>query len=151
MKSRIAFICLSSALIISYLLFRSNYKALAKIENKPIQEPINTIQYIEVKSDLLEYEDLGYFEVTAYCSCKKCCGKTDGITRSEQKAIEGITCGTDIAVIPLNSKIVIEGYGLRICQDTGNFKGKKIDLYINNHQRAKEFETKKLRIWRVKN
>ena len=32
-------------------------------------------------------EDLGLYTITAYCSCKKCCGKSDGITGiGKQKA-----------------------------------------------------------------
>ena len=49
----------------------------------------------------------GVYKITAYCPCKKCCGKSDGITASGVKAIEGITVAMDKS-IPFGTKIYIE-------------------------------------------
>ena len=57
---------------------------------------------------------LGVFKATAYCSCKKCCGKSDGITASGKKAKEGtIACnwlpfGTKLRIAPRASNSKIE-------------------------------------------
>ena len=77
--------------------------------------------------------------ITAYCHCAKCCGKTDGITASGVKAVEGVTVATDSS-IPFGTKVYIDGVGERIVQDRGSaIKGKKIDLYFENHQSALNF------------
>lgn len=88
------------------------------------------------------------YTITAYCSCVKCCGKTDGITASGVKAVEGITVATDKS-IPFGTKIYIDGVGERIVQDRGGaIKGNRIDLYFSDHQSALNFgrQTKQVTI-----
>lgn len=90
---------------------------------------------------------------TAYCSCSKCCGryaknrpldesgKPIILTASGEKAKEGVTVGVDPKVIPLGSKIIIDGHEYT-AQDTGNSKFVKnnvIDVYFDNHEEASEF------------
>ena len=94
------------------------------------------------------------YVITAYCACYDCCNKnpTDkgyGITASGVKAQQGITVAADTKVLPFGTKIYIEGVGERIVQDTGSaIKGKKIDLYFENHQEAWDFgrQTKEVMI-----
>lgn len=88
------------------------------------------------------------YVITAYCHCVKCCGKSDGITASGVKAIEGITIATDKS-IPFGTKVYIDGVGERIVQDRGGaIKGNRIDLYFDSHQEALNFgrQTKKVTI-----
>ena len=94
-----------------------------------------------------QYETETY-TITAYCHCVKCCGKTDGITASGVKAVEGITIATDKS-IPFGTKIYIDGVGERIVQDRGGaIKGNRIDLYFDSHEKALEFgrQTKQVTI-----
>lgn len=88
------------------------------------------------------------YEITAYCHCSKCCGKTDGITASGVMAVQGITVAMDES-IPFGTKIYIDGVGERIVQDRGgSIKGKRIDLYFDSHQEALNFgrQTKEVTI-----
>ena len=86
-----------------------------------------------------ELKNIGKFKVTAYCSCVKCCGKTDGITASGVKAVEGVTIATDKS-IPFGTEVYIEGVGERIVQDRGGaITQGKIDLFFNSHSSALEF------------
>ena len=88
------------------------------------------------------------YVITAYCHCVKCCGKSDGITASGEKAVEGITVATDKS-IPFGTKIYIDGVGERIVQDRGGaIKGNRIDLYFDSHQEALNFgrQTKEVTI-----
>ena len=79
------------------------------------------------------------YVITAYCACMECCGKTDGITASCVKAVEGVTVAMDKS-IPFGTKIYIDGVGERIVQDRGGaIKGNKIDLYFDTHQEALSF------------
>ena len=88
------------------------------------------------------------YVITAYCACIKCCGKTDGITASGVKAVEGVTVATDSS-IPFGTKVYIDGVGERIVQDRGGaIKGNRIDLYFSDHQSALNFgrQTKQVTI-----
>lgn len=77
--------------------------------------------------------------ITAYCPCRKCCGKTDGITASNIKAVEGVTVAMDKS-IPFGTKVYIDGVGERIVQDRGgSIKGNKLDIFFNDHQTALNF------------
>lgn len=80
---------------------------------------------------------LGSFEVTAYCSCVKCCGQwADGITYTGTKATEGRTIAVDPDVIPLGSKVEIDGVTY-IAEDIGGaVDGNRLDLYFNSHDEA---------------
>ena len=79
------------------------------------------------------------YVITAYCPCQKCCGKTDGITASGEKAVQGVTIATDKSM-PFGTKVYIDGVGERIVQDRGGaIKGNRIDLYFDSHNEALNF------------
>lgn len=86
-------------------------------------------------------ECLGTFTLTAYCSCKKCCGKwSGGPTYSGVMPQEGRTIAVDPRVIPLGSRVYIDGYGEFIAEDTGSsIKGNRIDIYMGSHTAARWF------------
>ena len=89
------------------------------------------------------------FVLTAYCACKKCCGKNDGITASGSRAKERITVAADTRKLPFGTKIYIDGVGERIVQDRGGaIKGNRIDVYFDTHQEALNFgrQTKQVTI-----
>lgn len=82
------------------------------------------------------------FTATGYCPCKKCCGKTTGITASGAKAKAGVT-----VAMPKNykfgTKIEIKGMGTYIVQDRGGaIKNKRIDIFFNTHSEALKFGKK---------
>ena len=94
---------------------------------------------------------LGEFAIVAYCACEECCGEwaldrpTDEngepivYTASGEEAKAGVTVAVDPDVIPLGSKVYIDGLGWYVAQDTGNFSGKVIDVYMKDHAAACEF------------
>jgi 3D (Asp-Asp-Asp) domain-containing protein len=85
------------------------------------------------------------WKVTAYCACKKCCGKTDGITASGKKVREGRTCA--INWMKFGTKVRIEGLGEFVVEDRGArslFGSKKnpvkhVDIYKASHEEARRF------------
>ena len=95
---------------------------------------------------------MGEFVVTAYCGCKICNGKwSGGACKNGEYPQQGITVACDINVIPLNTYIEIEGYGMRKCQDTGSkIKNFRLDLYFSSHQEALKFGKKTLKVYKVK-
>lgn len=91
------------------------------------------------------------WKITAYCSCEKCCGKSDGITASGKKVQSGmVACNW----LPFGTKVEIEGLGVFSVQDRGArkyFGGKDnhikaLDVYLPTHWEAKRFGVKHLEV-----
>jgi 3D (Asp-Asp-Asp) domain-containing protein/LysM repeat protein len=86
-------------------------------------------------------------EATAYtASCEGCSGITatgiDLLSNPNQKVIS-----VDPSVIPLGSKVYVEGYGEAIAGDTGGaIKGNKIDIFIPTKQEAINFGRKQVKV-----
>ena len=81
----------------------------------------------------------GRFTISAYCHCVKCCGKSDGITATGTKATANRTIAVDPKVIPLGSKVMIDGQ-IYVAEDTGGaIRGDRIDMYFATHQEAVNF------------
>ncbi|NWQ41726.1 LysM peptidoglycan-binding domain-containing protein [Bacillus sp. EB106-08-02-XG196] len=86
-------------------------------------------------------------EATAYtASCEGCSGITatgiDLIANPNQKVIS-----VDPSVIPLGSKVYVEGYGEAIAGDTGGaIKGNKIDIFIPSKQEAINFGRQQVKV-----
>ena len=91
----------------------------------------------EIPEELVSYMCLGNFEITHYCACTKCCGKNaQGITASGKRVEENKTIAVDPKVIPLGTKVYINGHEYE-AQDTGSaIKGNKIDIYVADHEEA---------------
>ncbi len=98
-------------------------------------------------SPILPEEEVEWqsFKATAYCPCKKCCDKNDGITASGVKAKEGITIAADWDVLPAGTEVEIQGIGTRIVQDKGGaIRGNRIDIFFENHRDALNFGVQEL-------
>lgn len=81
-------------------------------------------------------EDLGDFELTYYCSCEICCDVETGITATGTPVVEGQTIAVDPEVIPYGTKVIIGGHVFTAEDCGGAIKGKHIDIYVNDHERA---------------
>lgn len=88
--------------------------------------------------------------VTAYCPCKKCCGKyADGRTSTNKDAWGTDGIAADPKILPYNTKLVIPGVGIRVVDDTGGAMRQStkkrichIDVRFHNHTDALEFGKK---------
>lgn len=81
---------------------------------------------------------LGRFKLTAYSGPQL--GQPEPITATGTAARAGRTVAVDPRVIPLGSKIYIEGLGERIAEDTGGgVKGNHIDVYLGTVPQAVHF------------
>ena len=100
-----------------------------QLSQKKIEQPKATTQH--------NGTSLGKFKISAYCPCKKCCGKwAGGNTASGTTPTAGRTIAVDPKVIPLGSKVIIDGHTY-IAEDTGGaIKGNRIDMYFTSHQEA---------------
>ncbi len=80
------------------------------------------------------------FLVTAYCPCRRCCNKSDGLTALGRRAIPGRTVAVDPRLIPLGAHINLEGLGERVAEDMGgSIAGYRIDVFFASHAEAEAF------------
>ena len=76
------------------------------------------------------------FKVTGYCPCKKCCGKTDGITASGVLATPNHTIAAP-KEYPFETKIVLDEYGTFYVEDRGgSIKDNRLDRFFSTHKEA---------------
>lgn len=86
------------------------------------------------------------YTLTAYCPCVRCCGKSDGITASGAKAVEGVTVAADTRKLPFGTKIIIDGHEYTVQDRGGAIKGNKIDIFFDSHKKALQFGRQKKEI-----
>lgn len=97
---------------------------------------------------------LGTFTLTAYCTCKKCCGKNSpevtgkpSRTRSGTTPVQGRTVAVDKNVIPLGTHIFINGHEY-VAEDTGSWvEGNDVDIFFNSHREALIFGVQKAEVF----
>lgn len=110
-------------------------------ENDTLKAKIDELH--QNKTEILEYEYIGEYTITAYC-CEKyphICGNGSGNTASGQPIQAGVTVAVgDTHKFPYGTVIYIEDVGVRIVQDTGNLASNQIDIAVDTHQNALEFK-----------
>ena len=125
-----------------------------KISEKVIKKPVDKIVQVRSNvtsrgSDSVRGESLPdtkvssnstegktkIYKITAYCSCAKCCGKTNGITASGRKAKAGRTIAAPRG-FKFGTKLSINGKTYIVEDRGGAIKGNRIDLYVNSHSEA---------------
>jgi RHS repeat-associated protein len=125
-------------------------------EEFDIEDPISFNLYAYCASDPLNYTDPSgeqkkvitvTMTVTAYCSCKACCGKSDGKTASGTKAAKG-TIAADWSEYPKGTKMNIPGYGEGTVLDKGGgVKGPyHIDVWFPTHKQALKWGKRRLKV-----
>lgn len=100
-----------------------------------------------------ELISLGRFKLTAYCSCRKCCGSyADNRPVDENgetivygsigvRLRAGVSIAVDPGVIPYGTDVVINGHTYTAHDTGGNIVGNRIDVYFDDHQEAWDFGT----------
>ena len=106
---------------------------LAITSKQEVQQPTQ-----EVPTVTLPATYLGEFSISHYCSCPICTGTAKGSkTATGHIPREGRTVAVDTKLIPLHSVIYVEGLGSFVAEDVGGaVKGKHLDIYIDDHNRA---------------
>ena len=115
---------------------KTNADIKAKIKIKKAKAKKAKAKKAEMES---KYKSLGTFNATAYCGCAACCGSAGGHTASGTTPTAGRTIATDPSVIPLGSKVLIDGKEY-IAEDTGGaIGGKRVDIFFSSHSAALQF------------
>lgn len=92
-------------------------------------------------------EEVMYMHATAYTAeCSGCSGKTaTGIDLKQNPNLKVIA--VDPAVIPLGTKVWVEGYGTAVAGDTGGaIQGHQIDIHMPSKEAALNFGNKKVQV-----
>lgn len=107
-----------------------------KAENEELTRAFEEASFaLDEVCDATGWTQLGTFRITHYCNCKLCAGKwAGGPTASGAMPAAGRTVAVDPKVIPLGSKVQINGHEY-IAEDTG-VSGSAIDIFVNDHQEA---------------
>lgn len=87
--------------------------------------------------DPVETDELyGYFTITYYCACSKCCGPyATGTTASGTKVQAGRTIATS-SKYPFGTQMKIFDHIYTVEDRGGAIKGNKIDIYVDSHSEA---------------
>ncbi len=127
-------------IIAGVLLILGNQAAImvmqTEITDKPDGMTLEAPTGGPVLVDPPEAVSLGEFTITYYSASKEECGKTDAITATGTKATAGRTIAVDPDVIPLGSRVVIDGVTYTAEDVGGAIKGNKIDIFVNSREEA---------------
>lgn len=128
--------------------YKVKYKDDVEIErielsSKVIKEPVDKIVQIQTKvtsrsgsrTGGVTTASSGRYKVTAYCSCARCCGKTNGITASGARATAGHTVAAP-STFAFGTKLLINGKTYVVEDRGGAIQGNRIDIYMNSHSDA---------------
>lgn len=96
-----------------------------------------------------QWYEVGTCTISHYCPCARCNGRAGQPTASGVMPERYRTVAVDPRVIPMGSKIFIEGYGYRIAEDTG-VSGHWVDVFTSDHNYALQLGLKKRRVWIIK-
>lgn len=83
-------------------------------------------------------KSLGNYVITAYCTCKICCGVYSGGNRTASGTVPTTnrTLAVDTNEIPFGTRLVINGQ-VYVAEDRGGaIKGKRIDMFFYTHKEA---------------
>lgn len=111
----------------------------------------------EIINNAIAGDKLGEFEITGYCTCEECCGKYSpevtgkpAHTATGTTPKEGRTIAVDPKVIPYGTQVVINGQ-VYVAEDTGEaIKGKRIDIYFEEHETALSWGRRKMAVYKAK-
>jgi 3D (Asp-Asp-Asp) domain-containing protein len=85
--------------------------------------------------------------VTAYCACKKCCGKyADGITACGHKIRPGDAFVAADRKYSFGTEMVVAGYNngrpIKVLDRGGAIRGNRLDVFFHSHKKARRWGVK---------
>lgn len=90
---------------------------------------------------------LGAFKATAYCPCSRCCGRAGARTCTGTVPRANHTISVDPRIVPMGSKLLIDGV-VYTAEDQGSgVNGKKVDIFFNSHQEALRYGVKNVEVY----
>lgn len=128
-------------------------------QDRMIEE--GTIATISRGGQVMRYSRVLDVVATAYTAdINPATGKPDdawgGMTASGKKAVAGLTIAADPKVLPMNTRVYVEGVdaqgkkysGIYIVMDTGGaIKGNKIDIFMSTYEQTRIFGRRKMKVY----
>ncbi len=128
-------------------------------QDRKIEE--GTVATISRGGQTLRYSKALDVVATAYTAdINPATGKPDdawgGMTASGKKAVPGLTIAADLRVLPMGSRVYVEGIdaegkkysGTYIVMDIGGaVKGNKIDIFMSTYKQAQAFGRRKMKVY----
>ena len=136
-------------LVLVYVRLPYHLTSVSQVESLKIEPPKPTLEIPTVISSVVEEFEV---EVTHYCSCYICCGKTNGITASGTKVRVGTAAADtkywrpdlttlEFFALPASERsFTLKGDDtVYVIEDVGGgIKSAKIDIYVPTHEEALE-------------
>ncbi len=97
-------------------------------------------------------KSLGKFTITAYCTCRICCGVYSGYNRTASGTVptSNHTIAVDTSVIPFGTKVIINGQ-VYVAEDRGGaIKGNRIDMFFMTHKEALQWGRRTIEVYLTK-
>lgn len=116
------------------------------VMQKPQEQIVamGTVDTVKTSRGDLRFTEVKQMEATAYTPWDEGC---IGITANGMKAGHGVVA-VDPRVIPLGTRVYIEGYGYAIAADTGGaIKGNRIDLCMETKNEAFSFGRRPVKVY----
>lgn len=145
----------SLILTLTILLFSGNLysgdRDIVRLANADLKQAEERLKMLSEKVRQFQGKYKGEMVViaTAYCNSPICINVSkwnDGITATG--TVAGMqTIAVDPKTIPLGSIVYIEGMGWYKAEDKGGaIKGNRIDIFMGDYKKAREFGRKKVRV-----
>lgn len=127
------------------------------LASKVLRDPVSKVLKVGTRNPVrtlltsrgsFRYRDVKTMTATAYEPGPTSCGKwADGYTAIGLKAVPGIVA-VDPKVIPLRTKLYVEGYGPAIAGDVGGaIKGNRIDLLFETVEEALRYGRRRVKVY----
>lgn len=117
---------------------------------KPLEPVVEEEIIIEEVTESVPTQgtSLGTFTTTGYCSCSKCSGGNN-LTYSGTTPKANHTISADITVLPIGTKVMINGVVYTVEDIGGSVQGNKIDIYYASHDEAWAHGRQKVEVFSV--
>lgn len=83
-------------------------------------------------------DSLGMFSISGYCSCSKCSGEHT-LTYSGTVPKSKHTISADTSVLPIGTKVMIDGTVYTVEDIGSSVDGNKLDIFFDSHEEALDF------------
>lgn len=89
---------------------------------------------------------IGSFKTTAYCPCRICSEGWGRNTSSGAQAVSDHTVAVDPRVIPIGSRLMINGVVYTAEDIGGGVRGNHIDIFFNTHAETRQYGTRSVEV-----
>jgi 3D (Asp-Asp-Asp) domain-containing protein len=123
--------------------------------NKPVPVYVSQVKHLQTVMPVIE-ERLPHWQtvpmrVTAYCPCRRCCGRfADGYTANGHRIQKGERFAAADKKYPFGTEIIVPGYNggrpIEVLDRGGAIKANRLDVFFESHVQAVRWGVKYLNV-----